>query len=336
MIVNSIRVQYGGPLQTSFMYSKPYTKRIDNLRMPFGCQPLKFQQFNKKGNPKQHIAHFIKTCENIGLRGDHLVRKFVRSLKENTFEWYTDMESKVTDSWKQLEKEFVNHFYSTKRIMSMIKLTNMKQQKGESIIDYINRWRAINLDCKDRFTELSTIEMCTQGMHWGLLYILQGIKPHTFEEKDKKETKGAEKIVKSTVKEFMVVNTTPLKFSKRKKGRAGNKDDGSERRRLTLKERQEKVYPFSDSDIADMVEHLLEKQLIQLSECKRLKQAGKVDNPNCCKYHQVISHLVEKCFVLKELILRLAREKKIELDLEEVAQTNHAAAMKCQRLFCQD
>ncbi|KAA0056780.1 ty3-gypsy retrotransposon protein [Cucumis melo var. makuwa] len=52
-----------------------------------------------------------------------------------------------------------------------------------------------------------------------------------------------------------------------------------------------------------------------------------MDDPNYCKYHRVINHPVEKCFVLKELILRLAREKKIELDLEEVAQTNHAAAM---------
>ncbi|KAA0032587.1 ty3-gypsy retrotransposon protein [Cucumis melo var. makuwa] len=288
MIANSIRAQYGGPPQTTFMYSKPYTKRIDNLRMPLRYQPPKFQQFDGKGNPKQHIAHFVETRENARSRGDQLVRQFVRSLKGNAF----------------------------KRTVSMMELTNTKQRKGEPVIDYINRWRALSLDCKDRLTELSSVEMCTQGMHWGLLYILQGIKPRTFEElatrahdmelsiasrgtknfpvpevrKDKKETKSAEKVVKSSVKESMVVNTTPLKFSKRKEGRAEKKDDGSERRRLTLKERQKKVYPFPYSDIADMLEQLLEKQLIQLPECKRPEQAGKVDDPNYCKYHQVISH----------------------------------------------
>ena len=86
-----------------------------------------------------------------------------------------------------------------------------------------------------------------------------------------------------------------------------------------LKERQEKFYPFPDSDVADMLEQLLEKQLIQLPECKRPKQAEKVDDPNYCKYHRVISHPVGKCFVLKELIIKLAREKKIELDMDEVA-----------------
>ena len=74
-----------------------------------------------------------------------------------------------------------------------------------------------------------------------------------------------------------------------------------------------------------MLEQLLNNQLIPLRECKRLKQVEKVDDPNYYKYHQAISHPVEKCFVLKELILKLAREKKIKLDINEVAQTNSVA-----------
>ena len=69
--------------------SKLYTKRIDNLRMLLGYQPPKFQKFDRKGNPKQHIVHFVETCENARSRGDQLVRQFVRSLKGNAFELYT-------------------------------------------------------------------------------------------------------------------------------------------------------------------------------------------------------------------------------------------------------
>ena len=95
------------------MYLKPYTKRIDNMRMPNGYQPPKFLQFDGKGNPKQHVAHFVETCENAGTQGGLFVKQFFRSLKGNAFNWYTDLEPESIDSWEQLKREFLNRFYST-------------------------------------------------------------------------------------------------------------------------------------------------------------------------------------------------------------------------------
>ncbi|KAM1206102.1 hypothetical protein ACFX2G_006924 [Malus domestica] len=140
--------------------------------MPKGYQPPKFMQFDGKRNPKQHVAHFIETCNNAGMEGDYLVKQFLRSLKINAFNWYIDLEPESINSWDQLEREFLNRFYNTRRIVSMLELTSTKQCKDEPVVNYINRWHSLSLDCKDRLSETSVIEMCVQGMHWGLHYIL--------------------------------------------------------------------------------------------------------------------------------------------------------------------
>ena len=53
--------------------------------MQNGYQPLKFLQFDGKGNHKQHIVHFVETCEKAGTQGGLFIKQFVRSLKENAF-----------------------------------------------------------------------------------------------------------------------------------------------------------------------------------------------------------------------------------------------------------
>ncbi|KAL0298473.1 UNVERIFIED_CONTAM: hypothetical protein Sradi_6507100 [Sesamum radiatum] len=148
-IEGTIKSKIEGSLRSSLTYSKPYTPRIDSLKMPMGYQPPKFQQFDGKGNLKQHVAHFVETCNNAGTYGDHLVKQFVRLLKGNAFDWYTDLEAGSIDGWEQLEQEFLNRFYSTRRTVSMVELTNSRQWKEEPVIDYINRWRNLSLNCKD-------------------------------------------------------------------------------------------------------------------------------------------------------------------------------------------
>ena len=86
-----------------------------------------------------------------------MVKKFVRSLKGNVFDWYTDLTPGSIDSWNQMEREFLNRFYSTRHTVSMIELTNSKQWKEEPVIDYIQRWKNLSLNCKDQLSEASQL-----------------------------------------------------------------------------------------------------------------------------------------------------------------------------------
>ena len=147
------------------------------------------------------------------------------------------------------------------------------------------------------------------------------------QHKEKKDTRRGDKSSRSMVKESMAVAVEPVKISskenRRMEKRAGPIQE-REKRRLTLKEMEEKTYPFPDADVRGMLEDLLEKNVIKLPECKHPEEMGRTNDPKYCMYHRVVSHPVEKCFVLKDLILRLAKEGKILLDLDETAEANHA------------
>jgi len=74
LIANVVKTQLGEGNRKTNLYTEPYTKRIDLLRMPYGYQLPKFNQFDGKGNLKEHIAHFIKTYSNVGTEGDRLMK----------------------------------------------------------------------------------------------------------------------------------------------------------------------------------------------------------------------------------------------------------------------
>lgn len=78
---------------------------------------------------------------NIGTEGDHLVKQFVSLLKGYAFDWYTNLKANFIDSWKKMERGFLNYFYSICCTVNIFELTNTGQQKYKLVIDYINKWR---------------------------------------------------------------------------------------------------------------------------------------------------------------------------------------------------
>ncbi|KAM2538545.1 hypothetical protein TB2_023980 [Malus domestica] len=205
----------------------------------------------------------------------------------------------------------------------MLELTSTKQCKDEPVVDYINRWRSLSLDCKDQLSETSTIEIIAN----------HGKKEPIIDfKKDKVFSPNVDKTGKKPPNEAFTVNTAPIKTSsapikissktKAKEIKKCELPRTQDRYKSTLRELEQKVYLFPDSDMDSMLDDLLENKVIELPECKRPEEMNRVNDLKYCKYHRIVSHPVGKCFILKELIMNLAQQGQIELDLEDMAVTH--------------
>jgi len=67
-----------------------------------------------------------------------------------------------------------------------------------------------------------------------------------------------------------------------------------------------------------MRDDLLEKGVIQLLEPKRPKEVGRTTDPKYYRYHWIVSHPLEMCIMIKERIMKLAKEGEDNLGVRQL------------------
>jgi len=72
-----------------------------------------------------------------------------------------------------------------------------------------------------------------------------------------------------------------------------------------------------------MLDDLLKKAIIKLSEPKRSEEVGRTVDHTYCRYYRMVSHHLEKCVMLKEHIIQLIEHGIITLNLDNKVKTNH-------------
>lgn len=107
------------------------------MSFPAGYHQPKFQMFDGSGDPDQHLAHFTSASGDTVRNGSLLLRQFVLSLTGPAFDWYSKLPSNSIPDWPSMKAAFLNHFYSTRRTVSLKELSTMGQKDNEAAADYI-------------------------------------------------------------------------------------------------------------------------------------------------------------------------------------------------------
>lgn len=182
MIANAMKIQLFGSSSSGLCYTKPYTKRIDNLCMPLGYQPPEFYNLmeRKYKTTCSTLCRDMQQCWHGGC--DLLIKQFVCSLKKIAFDWLYGLKAKSIENWDHIEGKFLNRFYCTRRVGQHEWAKNTRKWEDEPVVEYICRWCALSFECKDRISEAFVVEMRINDMSWDLIYIFKGIKPRSFQD----------------------------------------------------------------------------------------------------------------------------------------------------------
>lgn len=209
--------------------------------------------------------------------------------------------------------------------MSVNELTETKQKPGEPVLNFISRWINLSLYCPQEFVEKQLVGICANNMHYHILKNFLAVPPETFEEFSSKAHniehsynlhERADK--KKNPKKDSSVNTTevgPSKQAKDKKPQEKTKPKEGDTNKVTLKQRKDKKYSFPYEDVIEILDDLLVKELIDLPEPRRPDEVGRTSDPKYCKYHRMLGHKTQDCWVLKDQIQGLVDDNTITLDL---------------------
>jgi hypothetical protein len=232
-------------------------------------------------------------------------------------------------------------------------LASTKPKKGESMTDFINRWRNLSIKCDRTLTKDEAVNLIMKnidgwmGMLLGVTnvntfkYLLRSTSnmkrmslqtvPNFMSNRPQRGAQAETKVTFISLKDKMVANTNTQNGSSGTSGKNYNRGPmpnpgGSSQAFETLKQKKIKLYSFRRDKISQIFRGAV-KNSLALSASKRPEDADKSDEPNFCPYHRVLGHSIEDCWVFMDWVEKAYKNGEIALPkgfLQSPAAHEHA------------
>src|SRR5436190_24195583 len=91
-------------------------------------------------------------------------RLFVRTLQGVALEWFNHLRPECIKSWNDRERRFLHRSPYCDLEVSSVTLASKKQKEGESIREYIERFRRTAGRTRGGLPQKEQVEFCRQGL----------------------------------------------------------------------------------------------------------------------------------------------------------------------------
>ncbi|KAL6125822.1 hypothetical protein ACLB2K_073874 [Fragaria x ananassa] len=205
--------------------------------------------------------------------------------------------------------------------VSIIDLVNTKKKNDEKANAFISRWRSLHVQCSDKLTEQSAIQICSNNLLLEITAFVSTAEPQTFDELVSKASNVERHVARKKIPIEMLFKSERADSTRdsltifvktNETSNAYERNDMS--RELTLKERKIFKYSFADEDVEEIFSVLYKENVIELPKLKHPSEVNKTKNSKFCRFHRIVGHPTSDCFVLKNVIQDMIDNKKIEVE----------------------
>ncbi|XP_017413009.1 uncharacterized protein LOC108324579 [Vigna angularis] len=284
----------------------PFTAAVMEEQIPERAFPV-LEKYDGSGDPEEHLRSFVDAMTIYSPSENVWCRVFSLSIKGEALAWFHSLRPRTISNFATLRDMFERQFSAGRaRNLTYLELTNIKQEKGESLRDFMDRFNRTARKVRGVGKKFTISTLATALRPSPFADNLFAEPPLTLDELQKRVARFIR------IEEMKAVQRRQQEQSsnsgqEKKEGKKpfipGERPKGQKYRDGPKGARFEKYTPLNMAR-ARVLEEALNADLIRV---KPSRSSSKADETKHCTYHLNIGHNTEDCTVLKDKVEELIR-----------------------------
>lgn len=122
------------------------------------------------------MSKFIDTLGPYIVVENLCLQEFSKSLCDRAYTWYIGLKLGSISIWDDMVDVFCSKYFHGEETITLATLKGTKQRNGEDLMEYIKRFRDIDLDCYDYYEVRTLVEMCMGNMIMKYRVVLKNLE----------------------------------------------------------------------------------------------------------------------------------------------------------------